>query len=86
MWFVYPYYHDPGTGNLRWRQADGTLVADFDGTALASGHPVSCVNPEDTRANDRIEYEILTVSFTTAGVLSNVNLVRPGYAYADGAV
>ena len=78
---------DDGGGNLRWRQADGTLVADFDGTALAAGHPVSCVNPEDTRANDRIEYEILTVHFTlTAGTLSNVSLVRPGYAYADGAV
>ena len=67
---------DPGTGNLRWRQADGTLVADFDGTALASGHPVSCVDPEDTRANDRIEYEILTVDFTlTGGVISACNLV-----------
>ena len=62
--------------------ADGTEKTDGSFTNA----PVSCINAEDTRANDRIEYEILTVDFTlTGGVITACTLNRPGYAYADGA-
>ena len=71
-----------GTGLSYLDPADNTEKTDGSFTNA----PVSCINPEDTRANDRIEYEILTVDFTlTGGVSQHVPLTVTGYAYADGA-
>ena len=71
-----------GGGALQFTAADGTVSTNGPQTNV----PCSVINPEDTRANDRIEYEILTVDFTlTNGTITACTLNRPGYAYADGA-
>ena len=64
-----------GGGALQFTAADGTVSTNGPQTNV----PCSVINPEDTRANDRIEYEIPTVDFTlTNGTITACTLNRPG--------